>query len=100
MPNGDTYPCHMYATNRLFCTGNIKNTKAIHFNDDNCIYKLRNAQCNNCWARKLCHICPPLRFAEKDKSVLDKNKCADRLRRYDFIIETAVFGENDEVDSA
>ncbi len=63
MPNGDVYPCHMYATNRDYCLENILKKFDFSYikNRLNTLplgNKLTREDSSICWARKICHLCP------------------------------------------
>lgn len=57
-PDGDLYPCHMFLQKREYCMGNILNnfTDLFPLHNEFRFNKFEN--CKQCWARKVCHICP------------------------------------------
>ncbi|HJA35792.1 MAG TPA: radical SAM protein [Firmicutes bacterium] len=80
MPNGDLYPCHLYALDRNYCMGTFDVNSKSYLNLEQkvknvrhnmkVINKLEHEECRNCWARNLCYRCPAdsLIFLE-DKSL-------------------------------
>ena len=63
LPNGDLYPCHMYATNHRYCLGNVREAYWVEqypkiLKSLDLPNKYNNVACNTCWAKKICHLCP------------------------------------------
>lgn len=66
MPNGDLYPCHMYALDKSFRMGTFGENGYSDLRDS--VYRVRNllkeadkfshTECKECWARNFCHRCP------------------------------------------
>ena len=88
LPNGDMYPCHMYAIDSYYLLGNIMELKDM----DDYILKLqlldsvRKNQwpaCDGCWARRICHFCPALIICGHHDSLLVDGSVCER-RRFSF----------------
>ena len=63
LPNGDLYPCHMYATNHRYCLGNVREAYWVEqypkiLKSLDLPNKYNNVACNTCWAKKICRLCP------------------------------------------
>lgn len=93
MPNGDLYPCHMYATNKSFCIGNMDNVPNTIFIKEKLdellsINRKENYECGECWARKICHFCPAnlLISGEKNVRIVNDDICQSRRERYESIL--------------
>ena len=57
LPNGETYPCHRAASNRIFKLGDLLNDKPIIRGMFLEIDKVRTG-CDHCPAVRTCHSCP------------------------------------------
>ena len=57
LPNGEVYPCHRAASNRIFKLGDLLNDKPIICGMFLGIDKTRTG-CDNCHAAMTCHSCP------------------------------------------
>ena len=93
MPNGDIYPCHMYAVDRRFCLGNLLKDIDYSFIKE----KLENqplgcrnryAECENCWLRKICKLCPAqlLISQKQEKDFISKEVCEKRRHYYENVL--------------
>ena len=92
MPNGDVYPCHMYANFPNYCLGNIfydtrYSLKTIK--EKLPISKNKLDRCKKCWARKFCRICLA-KIPYTDKTVegyLNDQLCADLCYDYEQVFK-------------
>lgn len=87
MPNGDLYPCHMYALNKSFLMGTYDSSKTNVYDDIeiltqstrqmmNCVNKQNHKDCCFCWARNICHKCPAVQLISNNYgNIVDKEKC-------------------------
>ena len=98
MPNGDLYPCHLYAMDRKYYLGNMKED----FSLPNYEQKLNNLplgnkknhiDCCSCWARKICHFCPAkICVSEKtEKDLISKPVCESRRNMIEKKIIEAIY---------
>lgn len=102
MPNGDLYPCHMYASNRDYCLGNIlTGIKFVHIKEllnklPLCNKNIR-VECNLCWARKICHLCPAkaLISANREGDIINRDICEFRKKRYEKKLLQAIYYESE-----
>ena len=103
MPNGDIYPCHMYASERKYCLGNIYNgldptvmsaqLKRLPLGDKN------NQNCAMCWARKICHICPAKTVIsdQKEEDIVNPASCGRRRKMFERkLLQLVYSGEHHE----
>ena len=92
MPNGDLYPCHIYAKDKTFCLGNLKEKCDVSEIKHNLYEKLsinnkKSHECMTCWARKICHICPASIMVLSNNRVLtSKSICDSRRKIYEKIL--------------
>lgn len=91
MPEGDLYPCHMYAKDKHFCLGNLK--KACSAEDIKekleellSSNKKENYMCVECWARKICHFCPGNYLKSENSEMVGDNICKRRKSQYEKIL--------------
>lgn len=97
MPNGDMYPCHMYAVDRTCCLGNILDSYDFFkvkekLNNLPLGSKESNIECKLCWARKICHICPAKLLISNEvvKSPISEYNCDKRKSHYELVIIQSV----------
>lgn len=98
MPNGDFYPCHMYAVNKNYCLGNLLKPfdfKFIRKQLNNLPLKSRfnYEKCISCWARKFCHICPAQSLISNPKEPFPISDffCSKRKLHYEDILLQTLF---------
>ena len=91
MPDGDLYPCHMYAKDKHFCLGNLK--KACSAEDIKekleellSSNKKENYMCVECWARKICHFCLGNYLKSENSEMVGDNICKRRKSQYEKIL--------------
>lgn len=97
MPNGDFYPCHMYAMDRQYCLGNVL--------EDYNFYEIKNKlynlplkskndydECKDCWARKICHLCPAKSLiSHNNEKFISNDKCKKRKEHYEKVLIKSVY---------
>ena len=90
LPNGEVYPCHRAASNRIFKLGSLLNEKPIIRGLFLEIDKERTG-CSNCPAVRTCHSCPITHYlvnGDLMKPLQDNGYCklcfieADQAKRY------------------
>lgn len=96
MPNGDIYPCHMYAVDRNYCLGTIINELNFHNIKqqlDNLPLKNKNnyIECQSCWARKFCHLCPANTLISSEEVAINEDVCNKRRRHYEKMLLKSIF---------
>ena len=91
MPNGDVYPCHMYANFKDFCFGNIK-SNTFHYSkiESKLLSCTKNTveKCKTCWARKICFLCPAKIkvYNKKYTEYLNDTYCDKLKKRYEYTL--------------
>lgn len=88
MPNGTLYPCHSFSINNDFCIGTFEADCWNFENYDNVFHNLLNkggrlSKCTNCWANKLCTLCPCISCGVKEGFEIE---CSENRKLYDHIL--------------
>ena len=87
MPNGDIYPCHMYAANKSYRIGNIKDEWIEEYKEKleqiSFSSKYQRLKCRNCWIRKVCHLCTAkMTLSDKSVSELISIEACNERKKY------------------
>ena len=91
-PTGDIFPCHMFLRNKEYCMGNITTDSAKLQPVKNESIFNKNINCSQCWARKICHICPA-KYVNDPGDIYSRKYCDRRRRYYDNLLMKASFGK-------
>lgn len=95
MPNGDIYPCHLFAVDRSSLLGNIyTSNKAQYLKALSPLTysKAENENCADCWARNICHLCTAkLYMSDIMKNNTPRLNCQKRLDKTEQLLITAIY---------
>lgn len=93
MPNGDIFPCHLFALDQRYCLCN--STRKIEIDrvkkklDEILNYsKNNNTECDECWIRNICHFCTASSILSDNNihAMINPKSCESRRKLYERVL--------------